>query len=62
MKSRLLVGNRWSQFDPDPEAVAWRKANKKRMRPYVCKLPGPLAWMRPVGLVLALGVMVALAL
>jgi len=42
------VENKWSWADPDPEAVAWRKAHKKRMRPYICKIdrrPLLIRWM-----------------
>lgn len=30
---------KYHPYDPSPEAVKWRQVNKKRMRPYVCKLP-----------------------
>jgi len=45
-----------SPFDPydaSPEAVAWRKWNKKVMRPYVCKLPRDYWWLKWIAIWLA---------
>lgn len=61
MRNRLLVG-KYHPYDPSPEAVRWRKENKKRVRPHVCKLPGPWSWLRPVLLVLVAGLIAAATL
>jgi hypothetical protein len=54
--------SKYRPFDVSPEAIAWRRENKKRIRPYVCKLPQRGWWLKPLVLWLGAAVMLALAL